>query len=120
MAVAWSKARHVVAAVAPQLGLALDAVREVAPIYVGFAIIAPMLGWCAACLCRLPSDQGRAVAFSAGTRNSLVVLPLALAVPGAIPVLPAVIVTQTLVELLAELAYVRVIALWGRGQPAGQ
>src|SRR5256885_9866152 len=45
---------------------------------------------------RLPAASGRAVAFSAGTRNSLVVLPLALAVPGAIPVLPAVIVTQTL------------------------
>lgn len=98
----------VVAAVAPQLGLALDAVRKVAPIYVGFAIIAPMLGWCAARICRLPSDQGRAVAFSAATRNSLVVLPLGMAIPGAIPWVPAVIVTQTLVELISELVYVKV------------
>jgi arsenite transporter len=103
----------VVAAVAPQLGLALDAVREAAPIYVGFAIIAPMLGWCAARICRLPSDEGRAVAFSAATRNSLVVLPLGLAIPGAVPWVPAVIVTQTLVELVCELVYVKVVPRLG-------
>jgi ACR3 family arsenite transporter len=45
-----------------------------------------------------------------------VVLPLALAVPGAVPVLPAIIVTQTLVELLSELVYVRLIATLGRDQ----
>ena len=55
-----------------------------------------------------------AVAFSAGTRNSLVVLPLALVVPGAIPLVPAIIVTQTLIELLAELAYIRIIPRLGR------
>ncbi|MBS78996.1 arsenic resistance protein [Variovorax sp.] len=98
----------VVASVAPQLGLALDAVRQVAPVYVAFAIAAPMLGWGAARLCRLPSDQGRAVAFSSATRNSLVVLPLGLAIPGALPWVPAVIVTQTLVELVSELVYVKV------------
>lgn len=98
----------VVASVAPQLGLALDAVRQVAPIYVAFAVVAPILGLGAARLCRLPSDQGRAVAFSAATRNSLVVLPLGLAIPGALPWVPAVIVTQTLVELVSELVYVKV------------
>ena len=97
----------VVAAVAPQLGLAVDAVREVAVIYVAFAMAAPVLGWGVARLCRLPADQGRAVAFSAATRNSLVVLPLGLAIPGAVPWVPAVIVTQTLVELVSELVYVK-------------
>jgi ACR3 family arsenite transporter len=58
------------------------------------------------------------VAFSAGTRNSLVVLPLALVVPGAIPILPAVIVTQTLVELVAELVYVRWLAQFGKKREA--
>jgi ACR3 family arsenite efflux pump ArsB len=53
------------------------------------------------------------VAFSGATRNSLVVLPLALAVPGAIPLLPAVIVTQTLVELVASLVYIRVMPCLG-------
>ncbi len=43
----------------------------------------------------LEAATGRAVAFSAGTRNSLVVLPLALAVPGSVPILPAIIVTDS-------------------------
>ena len=37
----------------------------------------------------------------------------ALAVPGAIPLLPAVIVTQTLVELVASLIYIRLMPLLG-------
>jgi len=103
----------VVASVLPQLGQALDAALGVVPLYVAFALLAPVAGWLVARLFRLPAPAGRAVAFSGATRNSLVVLPLALAVPGALPLLPAVIVTQTLVELLAELVYVRVIARWG-------
>lgn len=103
----------VVAAVAPQLSLAMDAVRAVAPIYVAFALAAPTLGWGVARLWSLPADQGRAIAFSSATRNSLVVLPLGLAVPGALPWIPAVIVTQTLVELVSELVYVKVAPSWG-------
>ena len=99
----------VVAALAPQLGLALDAVRQVTAIYLVFAIAAPVLGWGIARCWRLPADQGRAVAFSSATRNSLVVLPLGLAIPGAVPWVPAVILTQTLVELVSELVYVRVM-----------
>lgn len=99
----------VVASVAPQLGTALPAVREVAAIYGVFAIVAPLLGWSSARLCGLPADQGRSVVFSAATRNSLVVLPLGLAIPGAVPWVPAVIVTQTLVELVSELLYIKVV-----------
>uniref|UniRef100_UPI0038B32B20 arsenic resistance protein n=1 Tax=Cupriavidus alkaliphilus TaxID=942866 RepID=UPI0038B32B20 len=109
----------VVAAVVPQLGPAIDVAWRVVPIYVAFAICAPLLGWLVARISRLEAAAGRAIAFSAGTRNSLVVLPLALAVPGAVPVLPAIIVTQTLVELFSELVYVRLIAMLGRGDPAG-
>ncbi len=99
----------VICAVVPQLGLASNSVLTVAPIYVVFAIIAPIAGWLVARAFSLPADQVRAVAFSTATRNSLVILPLALAVPGAIPIIPAVIVTQTLVELLSELVYIRVM-----------
>jgi arsenite transporter len=99
----------VIAAVVPQLGPAIDMVLQVIPIYIAFAAIAPFLGWLVVRLFRLEVAAGRAIAFSASTRNSLVVLPLALAVPGAIPVLPAIIVTQTLVELISELIYVRLI-----------
>jgi len=97
----------VIAALIPQLETAIDATLKVIPVYVVFAVIAPLLGWIVARLLRLEAAAGRAVAFSAGTRNSLVILPLALAVPGAIPVLPAIIVTQTMVELISELMYIR-------------
>lgn len=103
----------VVAAVLPQLASARGAVTSALPFYVAFAVIAPLVGWAVARAFRLETTAGRAVAFSAGTRNSLVVLPLALSVPGAIPVLPAIIVAQTLVELVGELVYVRWIARFG-------
>lgn len=103
----------VIAAVVPQLGPALTTVLAVAPIYVVFAVIAPLLGWGIGRLARLDAPAGRAVAFSGATRNSLVVLPLALAVPGAIPLVPAVIVTQTLVELVASLIYIRLMPRLG-------
>ncbi|MGL3822276.1 arsenic resistance protein [Sphingopyxis sp. R3-92] len=103
----------VIAAVVPQLGAAIPAALSVLPLYIAFAVIAPIAGWLVARGAGLGAPGGRAVAFSAATRNSLVVLPLALAVPGAIPVLPAIVVTQTLVELVFELVYVRTIARWG-------
>nr|WP_325262516.1 arsenic resistance protein [uncultured Rhizobium sp.] len=103
----------VAAAVVPQMGDAIDASVRVIPVYVAFAIAAPLLGWFVARLFRLDATAGRAVAFSAATRNSLVVLPLALSVPGAVPILPAIIVTQTLVELFSELVYVRLAPRFG-------
>lgn len=103
----------VIAALIPQLETAIDATLKVIPVYIAFAVIAPLLGWIFARLLRLETAAGRAVAFSAGTRNSLVIMPLALAVPGAIPVLPAIIVTQTMVELISELLYIRLIPKLG-------
>lgn len=103
----------VVVAMFPQLGMATDAALRVAPLYVVFAVAAPILGWIVARAFSLEAVAGRAVAFSAGTRNSLVILPLALAVPGAIPVLPAIIITQTIVELISELIYIRLIPKLG-------
>ncbi len=104
----------VVAAVLPQLGAAAGAAWQVLPFYLLFAAVAPLLGWAVGRAWRLEAGAARAVAFSTATRNSLVVLPLALAVPEAMPVLPAIIVTQTLVELLAELVYIRLIPKLGR------
>ncbi|MDG0806174.1 arsenic resistance protein [Pectobacterium brasiliense] len=99
----------VVAAVIPQLRTTWASVLLAVPFYVLFALLAPLLGWFTGRVFRLDSTGGRAVAFSASTRNSLVILPLALAIPGALPLLPAVIVSQTLVELLSELIYIRAI-----------
>ncbi|KNE25810.1 arsenic resistance protein [Achromobacter spanius] len=106
----------VVAAVIPQLGNAIDSAVRVIPVYIAFAAIAPVVGWIIAKGFGLEAPAGRSIAFSAATRNSLVVLPLALAVPGAVPLLPAIIVTQTIVELVSELVYVRLIPKLGRSQ----
>lgn len=105
---------HLEAAADAALQAAADAALQSMPIYLLFAAVAPLSGWGMARLWRLDAPQGRAIAFSAATRNSLVVLPLALAIPGALPLLPAVIVSQTLVELLSELVYIRLIARLGR------
>jgi ACR3 family arsenite transporter len=96
----------VVAAVVPRLG---TEVLQVVPVYVAFAVLAPVIGWGVGRLFRLEAPAGRAMAFSAATRNSLVVLPLAFTVPGGVPLLPAIIVTQTLVELIGELIYIRLM-----------
>lgn len=95
----------VVVAVVPQIEQARTPALHVLPFYVAFAIVAPIAGWGIARWARLEVKAARAVAFGTATRNSLVLLPLVLAVPGAMPVLPAIIVMQTLVELLASLAY---------------
>ena len=104
----------VIAAVVPQLGPGWDAAARALPVYLAFAAVAPLIGWGAGRVFRLDAPTGRTLAFSAATRNSLVVLPLAFAVPGGVPLLPAVIVTQTLIELMSELLYVRLIPRLGR------
>lgn len=103
----------VVAAVVPQSGAAIEAAVRVLPLYAVFAAVAPFLGWGVARFAGLQPAAGRAVAFSSATRNSLVVLPLALAVPGGLPVLPAIVVTQTMVELVASVLYMRWIPKLG-------
>lgn len=108
----------VVAATVPVLGAASRHALSALPIYIAFAVIAPFVGWGIARAFGLQPAGSRAVSFSTATRNSLVVLPLALAVPGAIPVLPTVIVTQTLVELVAELIYIRIIPRIGKAHKA--
>nr|WP_196797013.1 bile acid:sodium symporter [Edwardsiella ictaluri] len=111
----------VVATTLPQLSNAITLIWRVIPLYLTFAVAAPLTGWTVARLFRLEAPAGRALAFSAATRNSLVVLPLALAVPGATPLLPAVIVAQTVVELASELIYIRLIPRLGsRGKEAGR
>lgn len=105
----------VVAAIAPRLGSASAAALAVVPVYVAYGIAAPLLGWLVARAWRLPAEQGRAVAFSSATRNSLVMLPLGLAVPGAVPWIPAAIVAQTMVELIGELIYIKLLPRLGRG-----
>lgn len=83
-------------------------VRAVA-VYVAFAAIMPVLGGAVGKLFRRDAATRRALAFSGTTRNSLVVLPLALALPEPLALAAIAVVTQTLVELVAMVVFVRAI-----------
>nr|WP_314565773.1 arsenic resistance protein [uncultured Pseudomonas sp.] len=97
----------------------INLLLPVIPVYVGFLVLAPLMGVLASRLFALPATAARAVTFSASTRNSLVVLPLALALPEDVRGLAAtVVILQTLIELVGELVYVRLIPKWV--WPAGQ
>lgn len=88
----------------------IDKLAPIIPVYIGFLLLAPLMGALASRLFKLPSATARAVTFSASTRNSLVVLPLALALPEEVRGLAAAaVITQTLVELIGELIYIRAI-----------
>ncbi|OZC63691.1 arsenic resistance protein [Rhodococcus sp. 15-725-2-2b] len=94
----------------------IDAVRtEVAklvgavPIFAAFLIIMALVGLATARATRQDVPATRALIFSGATRNSLVVLPLALALPPALSLAAVVVVTQTLVELIGMVAYVRLV-----------
>lgn len=87
--------------------------------FVLFAVLLPPLGALAARSARLPVPEARAIAFSGVTRNSLVVLPLALALPPGYELAPAVVVTQTLVELVALVLLVRLVPRLLPSHPGG-
>lgn len=82
----------------------------VIPIYIAFLCLMPWITKWIVKWFQLDIASGRAVIFSAGTRNSLVVLPLALSLPDQwSTIVAAIIVTQTMVELVGELIYIRII-----------
>jgi arsenite transporter len=74
-------------------------------VFIAFLFVAGMLARLLSTLFRLPVPQGRVLAFSFGTRNSFVVLPLALALPASFELAPVVIVFQILIELFGMAAY---------------
>lgn len=88
----------------------LSVIIAVVPIYVLFHIMTPFISRATSAFFRIGPKDGRALIFSAGTRNSLVVLPLALTLPEEMATIAAaVIVTQTVIELIAELVYIRIV-----------
>lgn len=99
----------VVASQIPQVRDSLGAVARVLPVYVAFPVIMALVGRLATRAFDLDVPAGRALTFSGATRNSLVVLPLALALPEPYAIAAVVVVTQTLVELVAMIVYVRAI-----------
>ncbi|MDV7268310.1 bile acid:sodium symporter, partial [Rhodococcus oxybenzonivorans] len=99
----------VVASQVPKLEGQVADVAAVVPFYVAFLVVMAFAGLLVARLCRLDPPAGRAVVFSGATRNSLVVLPLALALPDHLAVAAVVVVTQTLVEVVGMVIYVRLV-----------
>ncbi|MCW5938822.1 MAG: hypothetical protein KF884_05250 [Fimbriimonadaceae bacterium] len=79
----------------------------VVPLFIAFLLAAAWLARVMARFYRLPVDQGRTLAFSFGTRNSFVVLPLALALPPGWEAVAVVVVLQSLVELFGMAVFVR-------------
>ncbi|MFD8014850.1 bile acid:sodium symporter [Streptomyces sp. NPDC058955] len=99
----------VVASQIPGVRGGLGDVAAVIPFYGAFLVVMAFAGRAVARLFRLGTGAARAVVFTGATRNSLVVLPLALALPDAFAVAAVVVVTQTLVEVLGMVAYVRLV-----------
>ncbi|MAB91555.1 MAG: arsenic resistance protein [Microbacterium sp.] len=94
-----------IAGVGRQLGVLLLAI----PVFVLFAAVMVPVGALAGRVALLDVPARRAIVFSGATRNSLVVLPLVLALPAAFDLAPLVVVTQTLVELLVMVIFVRLV-----------
>jgi ACR3 family arsenite efflux pump ArsB len=90
---------------APQLTL-------VTLVFVTYVALAAFAGRLTVWLYSLPPREGRGVIFSTGTRNSFVVLPLALALPPQWNLAVAVIVIQAFVEMLGMLAFIRAVPGW--------
>ncbi|MFC4225168.1 arsenic resistance protein [Lysinibacter cavernae] len=107
-----------------QTGTVQDQVIRVLPtlgIFVLFAALMFGAGIGITCLMRLEVTASRAATFSGITRNSLVILPVALALPASYGLVPVIVVSQTLVEILAMLVCVVLVplAIRSRGKEAG-
>lgn len=87
----------------------LGSLVAMVPLYAAFLLVMAPLGLLTARAARLEAPATLAVVFSGATRNSLVVLPLALALPEPLALAALVVVTQTLVELVGMVAFVRVL-----------
>ncbi|MFD1514430.1 arsenic resistance protein [Halomarina rubra] len=102
----------VIASQLPRVQGSFGQIVVIVPVYVAFLVIMPVIARIVAARLRLPDEESRALVFTAVTRNSLVVLPLALALPAEYALVPAVVVTQTLVELAGMVVLTRLVASW--------
>lgn len=84
---------------------ALPVLGHVLGMFVAFLVLAAVIGVFLSRTFSLPAASGSALIFSLGTRNSFVVLPLALALAPQWQTATVVIVFQSLVELFGMVAY---------------
>ena len=97
----------VAASQAATVRAAADILPLLVPLFAAYLLGAALIAKALARMLRLPARHGRTLCFSLGTRNSFVVLPLALALPQGWSIAAVVVVTQSLVELLGMLLYLR-------------
>ncbi|MEF8808226.1 arsenic resistance protein [Natronomonas sp.] len=102
----------VIASQLPRVYDSIGRIAVVVPVYVAFLVVMPLVARSVAGVLDMPPGEGRALAFTSVTRNSLVILPLALALPAGYELAPAVVVTQTLVELTGLVVLTRVVPAW--------
>ena len=106
--------------IASQLPCGWDSIEQIAAVvlvYIALLVIMPLLKRLTAGLFRMNVGEARALVFTSVTRNSLVILPLALALPVGYGLAPAVIVTQTLVELSGMVVLTHVVPTWLVSEP---
>lgn len=104
----------VVAGQFPKISNDTNQLLRVVPVYVVFLMIMAIVGLSVAKLLSFDPGRARAFIFTGATRNSLVVLPLAVALPEAYSATPVIVVTQTLVELIGMVVYVRLVPRFTR------
>lgn len=94
---------------AAQVNVLVDFLRYLPRLLVIFSVFLLISGFLSVAIAKvfaLPTSQGRALAFSFGSRNSFVVLPLALTLPPELELAVVVIVFQSLVELVGMAIYI--------------
>src|SRR5690606_17416119 len=84
---------------------ALPVLGHVLGVFVAFLFLAALIGAFLGGVLNLAVESARALIFSLGTRNSFVMLPLALALLPQWQTATVVIVFQSLVELFGMVAY---------------
>lgn len=104
----------VTASQVPAVGARWAQLAWTVPVFVGFVVVMVALSSTVVRLSRMTTPVGRAIVFSSVARNSLVVLPFALALADGAPgtgreLIPLVVLTQTLVELVAMVVLLRVV-----------
>lgn len=97
---------------------ALPVLGQVTGVFVAFLVLAALIGMLLARACSLPAASGSALIFSLGTRNSFVVLPLALALAPQWQTAIVVIVFQSLVELFGMVAYLWLVPRFLAPEPS--
>lgn len=101
----------VVASQIPTMHGGWTLVGAVVPVFVAFLVSMTAVGVLLGRWLRLDIPARRAIVFTGATRNSLVVLPLALALPAGMELAAVVVVTQTLVEVIGMVVMVRVVPI---------